>query len=95
MNYRTFDCVLVANGADVLPENPEHAFSWKVESWIISFWENRGDDSQANGFSIPGRSDASNSCHLWQFRTLNHYLRFCDDRVIAAMIPVVLSSFWT
>ena len=74
----------------LLPENREHALPWKVEPWVISFWENWGDDSHATGFSIPGRSDAPNSRCLWQFRTQNHYLRFCGERVIAVMSPFCL-----
>ena len=40
VDFRTFDLVLVANVASVLPENRVHALPWTVESSIISFWEN-------------------------------------------------------
>jgi len=70
----------VLNEASLVPEICACAFSsrlhFPVESWIVYFWENCGDDIQVNDFSIAGDSDALNPCPPWQCCAENRYTPF-------------------
>jgi hypothetical protein len=62
VHHRTLDHVLLVNSGSVVPANCEQAFpGGRASLGLFSFWEKGGDDIQETGFSIPARSDASNS----------------------------------